>query len=128
MIKKIEPKHKRAIVGLLTSKSIKEAAEQVGISEKTLHRWLHEPNFQNALYLAESEIIDQLVFRLVSLSLKAIDTLEEISIDHSINPSTRLNAALHILRLMQDFQKSQELNRRLFALEKVVYSILNYEI
>jgi hypothetical protein len=47
---KFERKAEQAIAALLTRPSIEDAARVAGVSEKTIRRWLQEPQF-NARYL-----------------------------------------------------------------------------
>lgn len=47
--KKLTYKQQRAIEALFTSATVTEAADQAGVAERTLYRWLKQPHFQAAL-------------------------------------------------------------------------------
>jgi hypothetical protein len=69
-------KHEAAIVALLEKNTLQEAAESVGVDERTLRRWLADPPFLAAYHHARRQILDRAVSRLLALSNDAVATLE----------------------------------------------------
>jgi uncharacterized protein YjcR len=54
-----------AIHHLLTSCSVKEAAGKTGVSRVTLHRWMRDDNFAEALEESRKHVQSRLVERIV---------------------------------------------------------------
>jgi hypothetical protein len=48
-------RHDRAVAALLSSTSIRQAADRAGVGERTLRRWLREPLFADRLAVAQRE-------------------------------------------------------------------------
>jgi hypothetical protein len=91
-----ELKKSKAIAALLTKSTIAQAAEEAGISEATLYRFLNETAFQDRLRQAESDLLAQTTRRLAGLLTKAVDRLETL-IDEGDTDAVRLRACLAIL-------------------------------
>lgn len=88
-------RQRRAIASLLATRSIPEAAASAKVGERSIYRWLDDPQFKQALSAAQSEAIDTAARRLIGLQDQAIDTLAELG--KSENESIRLQAAQAIL-------------------------------
>lgn len=83
----------RAILALLSEKTIGEAAAKSGVNEKTLRRWLSDDEAFKAEYAAARHAAFQAgISRVQALTARAVDTLEDL-LDAKKYPSVRLGAA-----------------------------------
>jgi len=53
----ISAKQRRAIVALLSERTVRAAAQKAGIGERTLTRWRANPDFDRELRRAERELL-----------------------------------------------------------------------
>src|SRR5580704_10488656 len=94
---KLGRKKEAAIVALLTQRSIADAARTAGISERSLHRWLKDPDFQAACLEARRTAFSQSMGRLQSLSTTAVATLGLVMLDATAPAASRVRAADTVL-------------------------------
>src|ERR1700693_1436659 len=91
-------RHKEdAIAALLTHRNIEEAAGAVGISPKTLLRWMKEPEFDAAYREARRAAFGQSIARLQQASGAAVTTLLKVMLDQTAPASSRVRAADSVL-------------------------------
>ena len=90
-------KQEDAIVTLLSHRSIEEAARATGVAEKTLRRWMREPDFDAAYRAAKRASFGQSIARLHHLSSAAVSTLGKVMLDPATPPATKVRAADSIL-------------------------------
>ena len=90
-------KKEDAIVALLTTRTVEEAARVVGVSTKTLLRWMKEPEFDTAYRAAKRAAFGQSIARLHYLSSAAVTTLGKVMLEAGTPPATRVRAADSIL-------------------------------
>ena len=115
---KLSAKQHRAITALLTSKSVTEAAVATGQGERTIYRWLSEPDFRQALSAAEGDLIDVATRRLLQLQGSALDTLEALLGDGAdASAGVRLRAAQVTLDHLLKLREMRDIEQRLAALE-----------
>ena len=88
----------RAIVALLTEKTIANAAAKTGINEKTLRRWLGDDAFKADHAAARQAVFEAGMSRVLALASRAVDTLE-VLLDEKKSPSVRLGSARTIAEL-----------------------------
>lgn len=111
---------RKAIAALLGARSIREAAAASGTAERTLYRWLDDPQFARAVQAAEGAAVDAAARRLVALSDKAVTALEEL-LDSPTTPARlRLAAASEVLDKMLKLRELRDLEARLIALEAAI--------
>ena len=90
---KSEAVRERAIVALLSEKTVTDAAAKAGVNEKTLRRWLSEDEaFQAEYAAARQAAFDAGIHRVQALTARAVDTLAEL-LDDTDHPNVRLGAA-----------------------------------
>ena len=90
---KFARKMEAAISALLTRPSIEDAARVAGVAEKTLRRWMQDPEF-NARYLrARRDGVYQSVARMQQATGAAGVTILKLMTDQNVPPSVRLRAA-----------------------------------
>ncbi len=63
------------VTALMESESITQAAEVVGVSRSTIHRWMAEPKFQQALRETRSKVHGVAMSRLCQLAGEAVTAL-----------------------------------------------------
>lgn len=96
---KLEAVRDRAVLALLSEKSITQAATKCGVNEKTLRRWLSDDaDFKAAYAEARQTTFETGMSRAQALTGKAIDTLDELLGDTQ-HPNVRLGAARTIAEL-----------------------------
>jgi hypothetical protein len=89
---KSEAIRERAILALLSERSIGAAAQRCAVNERTLRGWLsHDPDFASAYDQARQATFTAGISRIQALTAKAVDTLEELL--DAPNPAVRLGAA-----------------------------------
>jgi hypothetical protein len=113
----ISAKQQRAIMALLSTKSIAEAAQQAKIGERTLWRWLGDPMFRVYLAGAEADMLDAATRRLLQLQDGAIETVKTIMQDSEASAGVRLRAAQAVLDYLLKLRELRNVEQRLTALE-----------
>jgi len=106
---------KRAIAALLSEANVKAAAAKAGVGESTIHRWLEDSQFQEALARAEGEIIDAASRLLLKGQRLALDVLLEIM--ETANETNRRLAAVAWLELSLKLRELSTIEKRLEVLE-----------
>ena len=119
--KKLTPKQEAAVRALLTSKNVGEAAAAVGVSERTLYRWLTDPAFRAALSVAEGDLLDAATRRLLTLQDDAIGAFEDVLTGGpDVTDTARLRAAQAVLDYLLKLREMRSVEERLTALEAKV--------
>ena len=111
-------KKEDAIVALLTTRTVEEAARVVGVSAKTLLRWMKEPEFDTAYRAAKRAAFGQSIARLHHLSSAAVTTLGKVMLEPGTPPTTRVRAADSILNHTTKAIEIEGLEARLTELER----------
>jgi hypothetical protein len=115
---KLNAKQHRAISGLLSEPSIRQAAKVADVPEKTLFNWLKNPDFDSAYRAARRESVQQATARLQYASSAAVSILCQLMVKETVHASIRLSAAKTILELSIKTLEIDDLAARLDALEK----------
>lgn len=71
----LHPRHERAIVALLTARSVLSACKKTGIPRRTMENWLRDPDFANAYKRARHRVFNNAVGRLCQAANRATSTL-----------------------------------------------------
>lgn len=85
------------VVALLDHGTIKEAAQAVGLAERTVYERMTKSDFQAAYRAAKNDLIRAAVVNLNKRIQSAVDVVVDIMEDTDTNPATRLQAAQTIL-------------------------------
>lgn len=117
-VKKLSAKQDRATVALLSSPTIREAAETVGVGETTLFRWLQNPVFQEAYQQAKQAVVRQAITRLQQVTGEAVDVLREVMTDPDSPASSRVTAARTVLDMALRAVELEDLESRVTKLER----------
>jgi hypothetical protein len=105
----------KALTALLASASISEAAKKCGLNEKTVRRYLVDPEFQTEFRAARRVVFEQNIIRLQSLHAGAVDALERNL--NCENPSVEVRAAQIIVEATRRDFETLDVLHRLEALE-----------
>ena len=106
-----------AIQALVSNPNVKEAALSCGISERTLHRWLKEPEFTQQLKEAQSNVTNQIMTAVISRAERAAETLDTIMTNSKASTHARVTAARTILEFSFKAVEVRDITQRLEALE-----------
>jgi hypothetical protein len=106
------------LTALASGASVKEAARLTGIGERTAHRRLEDPIFQERISDMRSEFLSAAVGRLSETAMEAANTLRDLL--NSQSDSVRLSAARAILEFAPKLRESVELERRMTEIEAEV--------
>jgi type II secretory pathway predicted ATPase ExeA len=101
----------------LSCPTISEAAKTAQVSERTLYRWLVNQTFLAELHRQESELINNIARRLVSLADNALRTFQELLDDPQAGSSVRLRAAENVLTHLLRVRELATLEERVSLLE-----------
>ena len=103
------------VVALARGLSVRDAARQADISERTAYRRLADPAFRRAVQDARSRIVAEATGRLAALSTAAAEALGRLLRAKSEN--VRLSAARAVLELQGRLRETEELEQRIAELE-----------
>jgi DNA-binding MurR/RpiR family transcriptional regulator len=117
---KLSPKQEKALGSLLTHSTIAEAAQDCGISEPTLWRWLREPKFKAEYSRLRNRLIESALDRLSRICNAAIETLEHTLTDESAPATAKVAAASKILHLTLKLRETVEIEDRLRSIEEQI--------
>jgi len=94
--RKLGRKQEALIASLLTEPTHAAAAAQAGISEATVQRWLHLPEFQTAYRQARRQLVEGAVGRIQAATGQAVDTLLAVA-RGGAKDADRVRAAVALL-------------------------------
>ena len=107
----------RAVVALLSEKTVTAAAGKAGVNESTLRRWLSQDEAFQAEYAAAREAAYQAgIHRAQALTGRAMDTLEAL-LDDEKHPNVRLGAARTVAEIGIHQHDSETILQKLDAIE-----------
>jgi transposase-like protein len=86
-------KQDEAIAALLSQRSIEDAARVVGVAEKTLRRWMREPQFNVHYLRARREGVSQAIARMQQATGAAGTVALKLMTDPNVPAAVRLRAA-----------------------------------
>ena len=116
-------RQQKAIAALLTERNVPAAAKAARVGERTLYRWLTQDDFKAAVQQSVTDAIGAAIRRLAGLSGKAIDTIEDILDDKTIqlnHPDISLRAAISLKGDILKISELWTLEERVSQLEKAV--------
>ena len=114
---KPEALRERAILALLSQKTISKAAAKSGVNERTLRRWLAD----DAAFKADYATARQAAFefgmnRVQTLMVRAVDTLADL-LDAKTHPNVHLGAARTVAELGIHRHDADTILRKLAEIE-----------
>ena len=113
----LEAARERAILALLSERTLGGAARRCGVNERTLRRWMSDDeDFKKQLAEARRAAFAQGMQRVHALTTAAVDTLAAL-LKSNMPPSVRLGAARTIAELGLRQYDTDVILRRLEELE-----------
>ncbi len=108
----------RAIIALLNEQSISRAAAVAEVGQRTLYRWLRQPEFSRAYREARREAFGQAIALTQRYAPLAVNTLAQVMMDDGAPTSSKVAAATTILRFGREGIELDDLAARVDALEQ----------
>ncbi len=115
----LSAKQRKAVDALLATGEVLAASREAGISRETLHRWLRQPMFLQAVRSAEAAAVDELSRLLVRLGRTAAATLAKAMSDPAVPWATRVRAADASLGRLLQLRELATLEARVTELERM---------
>jgi hypothetical protein len=111
-------KKEEAIIALMTHRNVEEAAKAVGLSPKTLFRWMQDQEFDADYRKARRDAFHQAVARLQQASSAAVTTLLKLAVDPNAPPAVKARSAYYILTLGTKAIEIEDIDARVTELER----------
>lgn len=115
---KFTHKKEMALILLLDGYKHSEVASKIGVTERTIQRWLKESEFQKRLAQGREDIYKQGMDSLRETFSKAVKKVSELL--DSQSEKTSLKAAELIISLNREINEKQDLGSLVGELEKIV--------
>jgi hypothetical protein len=115
---KFARKSEQAIAALLTRPSIEDAARVAGVGEKTLRRWIQEPQFRARYLRARRESVHQALARIQQATGAAGTTILKLMTDTNVPAAVRLRAAECVFGLAVKGVEIEDIEVRVSELER----------
>jgi transposase-like protein len=115
---KLGPKKEAAILALLSSQSVEDAARDAGVTPRTLFRWMKEPEFEAALRAARRAAFSQSIGRLQQMGIAAVTILGKVMVDPNTPPATKVRAADSVLNHAAKAIETEDILARVAELER----------
>ncbi len=93
------------ISALLNNRTMKEAAQSIGLTERTVYTRMQEDDFKVLYKAVKADLIRGSVFSINQQLGAALDTVVEIMQDKNVSPAIRLQAADKIFLYADKFAK-----------------------
>lgn len=111
------PKQERALQALLTSRTVKEAAQKAGTTDNTIRRYMKDPAFMAAYKERVSEIMTAATRNLQQNFTAAIDRLGRIVANDEESGTNQIAAARALLDYGLKFTEFNDILSELEAAE-----------
>ena len=113
----LDPGQEQVILALLSEPTVRKAAEATGVGERTIHRWLEDPEFSAAYRKARRQAFNQAIAVCHRFTPVALQTLAKIMVNEKASDSSRVSAANAILKYGRDSIELDDLAERIGSLE-----------
>lgn len=115
----LNPRQRKAILHLISARTVKQAAKEGKIRLATLYRWMKCPVFRAELERLRSEIVSDTVAQLKVYSLQAVNVLAEL-MNNSDSDTIKRGCAGDILENTRSFIQMRDMELRLEVLENTI--------
>ena len=110
-----------AIGALLTTRTIKEAAESAHVGRTTLFRWLREDgDFRRCLQTARRNALSRATARLQQMAVSSVDSLQEIIADDKSSAASRVSGIRTTLDYAYRAIELEDIEERLTRIEEAI--------
>ena len=118
---KLSDAQMRAIGALLTTRTIKEAAESAHVGRTTLFRWLREDeDFRRCLHAARRNALGQATSRLQQMAISSVDSLQQIIADDKSSAASRVSGIRTNLDYAYRAIELEDIEERLTRIEEAI--------
>ena len=107
---------------IAVARSVAQAARDTGVAERTLRRWLSDPEFRKELNRVRQESYDLARQQLQALLPRAVSVITEIA-ENSPDPVLRLRAARYLMTYSNRIHEVEKLQSRVMDLNEAVEHI-----
>jgi len=121
----LNSKQLKAIPVLIECDTVEGAARKAGISKNTIYSWMQQEEFSKAVSTARKKLLDKAMHKLMSVSMKAVITLEGLLGAES--EAVRRAAANDVLSHVLKYRELNEIEERLETVEKIVLERRTYK-
>lgn len=108
----------QAIAALITTPSVALAAKQSGVSQRSLARWMDDPQFAAEVQAARNELLSSAMERLKTAAYEAVGTLIEIAANSASSDMARVSASKTLIELALRVGVIERLEERVSELER----------
>jgi hypothetical protein len=115
---KLGGKQEAAVLALLASRGVEDAARTAGVTPRTLYRWIKEPAFNAAFRAAKRDAYGQAIARLHQMASAAVSTLGKVMVDPATPPATKVRAADSTLNHTAKAIEIEDIEARVTQLER----------
>ena len=116
-------KKAKAVELLAQGLSPVEVADAIGVSDRTVRRWVKRPEVAEALRELQREALHGIARRLRALAQHATDALGHVLKSEDTPPAVRVSSARAVLEFvirLEELEKVEELEARVAAIEEIV--------
>ena len=117
MNEQLTTKQNKTIEALLLTNTIDRAAKRANVSEASIYRWMKQESFQTALRKARRDILAHTTTRLQQMSVRALDTLENVMDDQKASSASRVSASRLAMEMMYRGAAIDDIIERLKTVE-----------
>lgn len=110
------------ISALLTHATIKQASDEVGLSEQSVYSRLRKPDFRIKLQNARDNQFQVISSKLEDANFKALDTLVRILDDKEVSAGVRVRASQTLLDLSLKNREQADIISRIQSIEEMLKS------
>ncbi len=114
----LTPKQEDGIVALLNEPTVRKAAESIGVDERTVHRWLDQPEFSRRYRKARREAFAQAIALTQKYAPHAVQTLMKVMADPTAAHTAKVSAATALLKFSRESIELDDVVARVEALEQ----------
>ena len=107
-----------ALEVLTSGLSVEKASEMANVSRQTIYNWMKQKTFQRALKARQREYFERLSRRMMTITLKALDVIEESLTSRS--EANRLRASGLALSSLPQVLSLTEFEERITELEEAL--------
>ena len=111
-------KRQRFAKAIVENGSVGAAAEVCNISTSTAYRWAKEQEVIGSGRQLEGARVSGLSAYMTKASGKAVDTVTTIMNDEEVNPQTRVQGAMFLIKIGYERMDMDDLEKRIEALEE----------
>jgi hypothetical protein len=115
---KLTRKQETLISALLMAPTLVAAAQQAGVNQATVWRWLKEPPYEAAYREARRQVVQQAITQMQQASGEAVATLCRVMRDADAPASAKVGAARTVLEIAVKAATFEDLEARIMALEQ----------